>query len=59
VYSWLGTVLGPQEEHWALAPPAEKALPAQGMQVPFVRPYPAVQPAGGRGGQGVQALRLL
>ena len=41
----LGTVPDLQEEHVALAPPAEKALPVQVMQVPFIRPEPAEQPA--------------
>ena len=54
--SWSGTVLGPQAEHWAVAPPAEKVLPAQGMQVPFDRPWPAVQPADSKGRGGSAEL---
>jgi len=36
-----------------VAPPAEKVLPAQGMHVPFDRPWPAVQPVGSKGRAGV------
>ena len=49
-----------QAEHSALAPPAEKVLSVQLVQVPFDRPWPAVQPADskGRGGSAELACQL-